>query len=211
MLQIIWNQHDKSKILNAKSGHQPVFSMPRVLVGADWSSRPCFDMLCIPTNYLPLGATGSHFNLWCLLQWDIAGFKTGNRGGTTLKNLYTQQTWINFKPTHRGKQKGLSKKSFYPHCCFILQWLLIARVDASFKEQTCPQMLHQTWLPERWNVLFYVGPFKGCWAIQEMDHGNLMFNHHSPGNAVPWHGCVPSHLASMPTPSESHSYTVKHS
>jgi len=105
--------------------------MPQVLVGAGWSSRPCFDMLCIPTNYLPQGATGSHFNLRCLHQWDIAGFKTGIRGGTTLKNLYTQQTWINFKPTHWGKQKGLSKKYFYPHCCFILQWIVvIAHVDA---------------------------------------------------------------------------------
>lgn len=121
--------------LTSEKSHVPnldiyLVLMPHVLVGAGWSLRPCFDMLCIPTNYLPQGATGSHFNLWCLLQWDIAGFKKGNRGGTTLKNLYTQQTWINFKPTHWGKQKSLSKKSLYPHRCFILQWLVIAQVDA---------------------------------------------------------------------------------
>lgn len=88
VLQIIWHQHDRLKIPNAKSGHLPGFDA----TGFGWcwlSSRPCFDMLCIPTNYLPQGATGSHFNLWCLLQWDIAGFKKGNKGGTTLKNLYT--------------------------------------------------------------------------------------------------------------------------
>lgn len=119
------------------------FVMPQVLVGSGW---PCFNMLCIPTNYLPQGATGSHFNLWWLLQWDIAGFKTGNRGGTALKTcIHSKHESTSNRPTAANKKK--SKKYLYPHNCFILRWLFIAytwTLEASFKARAAAVTSHLT-------------------------------------------------------------------
>lgn len=79
--------------------------MPQILVDAGRFQGLASTCCTFQTIIHPKGATGSHFNLWCLLRWDIAGFKTGSRAGTTLTNLYTQQTWINFKPTKKLFQR----------------------------------------------------------------------------------------------------------
>lgn len=79
--------------------------MPQILVDAGRFQGLASTCCAFQTIIYPKGATGSHFNLWCLLRWDIAGFKTESRVGTTLTNLYTQQTWINFKPTKKVFQR----------------------------------------------------------------------------------------------------------
>lgn len=79
--------------------------MPQILVDAGRFPSLASTCCAFQTIIYPKGATSSHFNLWCLLRWDIAGFKTESRVGTTLTNLYTQQTWINFKPTKKVFQR----------------------------------------------------------------------------------------------------------
>lgn len=81
-----------------------------------WLSwRPCYNTLHIPTNYLTQGATGSHFNLWCLLQWDIAGFKTVNKGGTALKKMC-----IHSKHESTSNQPTEGNKKVFQRNVFIL-------------------------------------------------------------------------------------------
>lgn len=101
------NLTSEKKDKNKKHPNQDTyqFLMPQISVDAgrlqDLASTCC----AFQTIIYAKGATGSHFNLWCLLRWDIAGFKTESRVGTTLTNLYTQQTWINFKPTKKVFQR----------------------------------------------------------------------------------------------------------
>lgn len=131
MLQIIQIQHDNWRIPKAKSRHLPGFDA----TGFGWcwlSSRLCFDMLYIPNNYLPQGVTGSHYNLWCLLRWDIAGFKTGSRPGTTHKKIciHSKHESTSNQPKKTFKELSLSSALFHlaiaRHC---LMWML----KASFK------------------------------------------------------------------------------
>lgn len=79
--------------------------MPQISVDAGCLQGLASTCCAFQTIIYPKGATGSHFNLWCLLRWDIAGFKTESTVGTTLINLYTQQTWIDFKPTKKVSQR----------------------------------------------------------------------------------------------------------
>lgn len=79
--------------------------MPQISVDAGRLQGLASTCCAFQTIIYPKGATGSHFNLWCLLRWDIAGFKTESRVGTALTNLYTQQTWINFKPTKKVSER----------------------------------------------------------------------------------------------------------
>lgn len=81
------------------------FLMPQISVDAGRLQGLASTCCAFQTIIYAKGATGSHFNLWCLLRWDIAGFKTESRVGTILTNLYTQQTWINFKPTKKVFQR----------------------------------------------------------------------------------------------------------
>lgn len=93
------------------------------------SSRLCFDMLYIPNNYLPQGVTGSHYYLWCLLQWDIAGFKTGSRPRTTHKKIciHSKHESTSNQPKKTFKELSLSSALFHlaiARCC--LMWMLKA-------------------------------------------------------------------------------------
>lgn len=79
--------------------------MPQILVDAGRFQGLASTCCAFQTIIYAKGATGSHFILWCLLRWDIAGFKMESRVGITLTNLYTQQTWINFKTTKNVFQR----------------------------------------------------------------------------------------------------------
>lgn len=134
-------------------------------------------MLYIPNNYLPQGATGSHYNLWCLLRWDIAGFKTGSRPGTSRKkrNVYTQQTWINFKPTKKDFQRIIFILAIVSSC----NSSSLPHADA-FRGGGANVASHVVWsvlwVHRCWCNALNRGHLKGAEGWEEMEHGSLTSN-----------------------------------
>lgn len=136
--------------------------MPQILVDAGRFQGLASTCCTFQTIIYPKGATGSHFNLWCLLRWDIAGFKTGSRVGTTLTNLYTQQTWINFKPTKKIFQRITFILIIVSSCWHLKH---VSKRGAEIASNITPDQMY---------FAFNKGHWKGGWEFEATEHGKLM-------------------------------------
>lgn len=138
-------------------------------------------MLYIPNNYLPQGVTGSHYNLWCLLRWDIEGFKTGSRPETTRK-----KTCIHSKheSTSNQPKKDFQRTVFILGIVSSCNSSSLPHVDAQGKYPrergqhsltSCTQW-NVLWVHRWWCNALNRGHLKGAEGWEEMGHGNLTSN-----------------------------------